>query len=153
MKIRSILLSSELEFRNYVISNSQNISQVIIFEDILDCVSFFYCFCKDGTIVATKEFMCKSFSFFRKTYNDVSCKFLWPKIHNNIDFRRKKKISLNQSCRNIRFRSNFACCAKTRDARNQISSISCFNYFTSFTLNHHLIPMFAKGLVLFVLLA
>lgn len=72
MKIRTVILSSEVEFRNYVISNSQNISQVIIFEDILDCVSFFYCFCKDGTIVATKEFMCKSFSFFRKTYNDVA---------------------------------------------------------------------------------
>ena len=84
MKIRTIILSSEIEFRNYVISNYPNISQVIIFEDILDGVSFFYCFFKDGTIIATKEFMYKPFSHFRKIYSDMA-KHINFSIVNNPD--------------------------------------------------------------------
>ena len=67
MELKTIILSSEEEFRNYIISNSSNIYKFIIFEDALNNVIFFYCFDKNRVIISTKEYR-KNFSFFKNKY-------------------------------------------------------------------------------------
>lgn len=68
-----IILSSEKELRDYVISNHQNIYQIIVFEDILDHTIFFYCFKENNSlIVATKEFFYKDFSFYKNSYEKLA---------------------------------------------------------------------------------
>ena len=49
------VLKSELEFRKYIILNSNLISKIIIFEDSLEGITYFYCFSNDEVIAATKE--------------------------------------------------------------------------------------------------
>ena len=44
MNYEMTIFNSEKDFRKYVIQNRNNISQIIVFEDILDHVVFFYCF-------------------------------------------------------------------------------------------------------------
>ena len=55
MEVKTIILDSELEFRDYVVHYSRDIKLIVIFEDILDYTIFFYCFTKKGDIVASKE--------------------------------------------------------------------------------------------------
>lgn len=50
----TFILNSELEFRNYIISFSNEIMKIIIFEDTLDNIIYFYCFTRK-LILATKE--------------------------------------------------------------------------------------------------
>ena len=66
------ILGSENELRAYVLSNAQNICQIIVFEDILDKTIFFYCFKTDNSIVATKEFFYKNFSFYKRCYKKLA---------------------------------------------------------------------------------
>ena len=67
--MNTIILNTELEFRNYIIKNINNILQIILFEDELDQIIFFYCFFQNDIIIATKEPACKNFSFYKKTYH------------------------------------------------------------------------------------
>ena len=62
MKLNTHILSSELEFRNYIQKDIENIIKIIIFEDILDKTIFFYCFMNNNTIIATKESTLNNFS-------------------------------------------------------------------------------------------
>ena len=71
MGLKTIIFNSELEFRNYVILNSKRISSIIVFEDLLDCTIFFYCFFQEGLIVATKEHSENNFSTYRKIYQQL----------------------------------------------------------------------------------
>ena len=72
MKCKMTILNSEKELRKYVISKHSDIYQIIVFEDILDHVIFFYCFNKNNSIVATKEFFYEDFSFYKKSYEKLA---------------------------------------------------------------------------------
>lgn len=91
MELKTIILHSEYEFRNFVISSSQDISHIIIFEDTLDCTNFFYCFDKNGSIIATKELIYADFSHIKEIYTQVA-----KKIHFSISnyYDRKNAIKL-----------------------------------------------------------
>ena len=75
MEFKTITLNSEYEFRNYVISNTQNISKIIIFEDNLENIIYFYCFYKNGNIIATKELNHIDFFHIKETYKDLATDF------------------------------------------------------------------------------
>ena len=66
------VLKSELEFRKYIILNSNLISKIIIFEDSLEGITYFYCFSNDEVIAATKELSSNIFSKFREIYVKLS---------------------------------------------------------------------------------
>ena len=68
MKSEINIFNSELEFRNHVILNSKRISQIYVFEDILDSIIFFYCFREDYSVFATKEASSNNFSYYREIY-------------------------------------------------------------------------------------
>lgn len=50
----TFILNNELDFRNYIIKHKNEIMKIIIFEDNLDNIIFFYCFTKK-IILASKE--------------------------------------------------------------------------------------------------
>ena len=72
MEYKMTVLNSESIFRNYVNSNIQNISQIIIFKDILECKNYFYCFNKNGSIVVTTSSGYQKFSVIRKIYKRLA---------------------------------------------------------------------------------
>ena len=74
MELKTIVFNSELEFRKYVILNSNKSSRIIVFEDVLDNVIFFYSFIKDDLIVSTKERLNNNFSTYRKIYSNLTSK-------------------------------------------------------------------------------
>lgn len=67
--MKTIILNSELVFRNYIIRRVEFIDKIIIFGDTLDNNIFFYCFMHDGTIIATKELELNRFSYYVNVYN------------------------------------------------------------------------------------
>ncbi|MBR3132483.1 MAG: hypothetical protein IKG42_00115 [Clostridia bacterium] len=75
MKQKTKILSSERDFRNYINSNKSSIKQILVFEDLLYKTIFFYCFCKDNLIVATKEYNNRNFSFYLKKYEKIAKKY------------------------------------------------------------------------------
>lgn len=50
----TFIINSELEFRNYILKYKDYIKKIIIFEDSLDNIVYFYLF-TNNTILATKE--------------------------------------------------------------------------------------------------
>lgn len=72
MEHKTTILNSEAEFRNYVISNYQNVSQIIVFKDVLESTNYFYCFNQNGSIVATKGLGYKKFSSTKKIYKRLA---------------------------------------------------------------------------------
>ena len=72
MKIKNIILNSESEFRKYIISNSDDILKIFVFEDSLDPIIFFYCFFSNGLIIATKEPSTKEFLYYNKIYTQLT---------------------------------------------------------------------------------
>ena len=82
MKLNTHILSSELEFRNYIQKDIENIIKIIIFEDILDKTIFFYCFMNNNTIIATKESTLNNFSSYVKLYKDLTNKYKFHTINN-----------------------------------------------------------------------
>ena len=73
MENKTVILNSEWKFRNYVFSNFQDISRIIIFEDILEHVIFLYCFHND-LIVGAKSIFNQSFSSFISEFNEIAKK-------------------------------------------------------------------------------
>ena len=71
MKVNSIILKSELEFREYITYNSEEILKIFIFEDKLDNLIFFYCFTNDS-MIAVKENLIKPFSYYKEIYGLLS---------------------------------------------------------------------------------
>ena len=82
MSIKTNILNSELEFRDYLIENINYINKIIVFEDILDHVIFFYCFMENNTIIATKELELNNFSYYAKVYKYLAKKYLFHDINN-----------------------------------------------------------------------
>ena len=72
----TFLLDSELNFRDYITKNINKIMKIIIFEDDLDNIIYFYCFCSKY-ILATKENN-KDFNYFLKIYKE---------LNNNLNFK------------------------------------------------------------------
>lgn len=72
MELKSKILSSELEFRKYIIQNRRDIKRIFICEDSLDNLIYFYCFANDNVFVATKEQSAKKMASFIKTYLKLS---------------------------------------------------------------------------------
>ena len=79
MEFECIIFNSELEFRKYVIQHVKNIQRVLVFEDELDQMIFFYCFTKGHIYVSTKELSIKDFSSFKETYSHLA-----SELHLNI---------------------------------------------------------------------
>ena len=75
MNYEMTIFNSEKDFRKYVIQNRNNISQIIVFEDILDHVVFFYCFNQNKILTTAKETKYKDFSTYYKIYSLLSKKF------------------------------------------------------------------------------
>ena len=73
MITKTIILKNELEFREYITYNSEEILKIYIFEDYLDNTIFFYSFTND-TIVATKEIKEKPFYYYKEIYSLLSSK-------------------------------------------------------------------------------
>jgi len=74
MELKTIILNSEVELRDYVAKSSHNITQIIVFEDALDNTIFFYCFTKNGLIYACKEPSAKKFRYYKKIYKQLAKK-------------------------------------------------------------------------------
>lgn len=74
MEVKTIILNSEQEFRNQVILHPHVISQIIVFEDVLDQTIFFYCFTQNGFIYTCKEPSTKKFHFYKKMYKQLAKK-------------------------------------------------------------------------------
>ena len=75
MELQTIIFNSELEFRNYVIHNSGRALHIIVFEDVLSNVVFFYCFFQGGLVVAAKEFLWDdSFFVYKEIYEHLATK-------------------------------------------------------------------------------
>ena len=68
MELETILLCSELEFRHYVTQHRNTVQGIWIWEDVLDSIIYFYCFCSQGTIVATKESIYMHFPYYLGIY-------------------------------------------------------------------------------------
>lgn len=66
--MNTIIFDSELEFRNYLIENSESIISIMLFEDKLDNVIYFYSFTKNSLIIATKELSIKNYDYYNKKY-------------------------------------------------------------------------------------
>ncbi len=64
----TFILKSEIELRKYINSHKNIIMKIIVFEDTLDNVVYFYCFTKN-IMLATKEF--KKFECFINIYNEI----------------------------------------------------------------------------------
>ena len=72
MKQDCKIVNSESQFRSYVSNNFLNISKIIIFMDYLDNTIYFYCFCNDGSFVATSEYNLKRIYYFERKYFKLS---------------------------------------------------------------------------------
>ncbi len=72
MRLDTIIFNSELEFRNYVIQNLKTIDGLIIFEDPLEDVLFFYGFWQNSVVIATKEHSCSKFEKYKKIYKKIA---------------------------------------------------------------------------------
>lgn len=66
--MNTIIFDSELEFRNYLIENSESIISIMLFEDKLDNVIYFYSFAKNSLIIASKELSIKNYDYYNKKY-------------------------------------------------------------------------------------
>ena len=92
----SIIFKNELEFREYITYNSEEILKIFIFEDELDNIIFFYAFTND-LIVAAKENMLKPFSYYEEIY-----KLLSKKIKLSAYLKKDKVLKLTKNSRNTR---------------------------------------------------
>ena len=82
MNLKTIILNSELVFRNYIVRRIEFIDKIIIFGDTLDNIIFFYCFMDDGTIIATKELELSRFSYYVDVYNFLAKNYHFYDINN-----------------------------------------------------------------------
>ena len=68
--MKMMILNSEIEFRNYIVSNQKDISNIIIGYDSLDEVIYFYSYIYE-TIIATK-INSTDFLYYTNIYNDIN---------------------------------------------------------------------------------
>ena len=89
MKYNYIGFNSELEFRNYVLHNKNNIDKLYVFEDTLDNIIFFYCITINGTIVATK-LKSNCFNAYSNLYKKINDELLLNVYSNKKSLKLKK---------------------------------------------------------------
>ena len=75
MEKELVIFDSEMKFRSCVTSHPENVFRIIIFEDILEHVIFFYCVGFENLIYAAKDFDYKHFSSFVQTYIEFAKQF------------------------------------------------------------------------------
>lgn len=75
MNSKFIIFKYEREFRNYIINNYKNINKIIIFEDSLDNVIYFYCFTLNNIVISCKENNIKNILYYEKVYLMLSNKY------------------------------------------------------------------------------
>lgn len=80
----TIIFDSEVKFRKYLIKNSENISNIIIFEDSLDNTIFFYSFTTNNLILASKNSLNNNFEYYLKIYKKII-----TKLNLNIEYETK----------------------------------------------------------------
>lgn len=71
MKPSSIIFDSELDFRNFLIENSKDIKNIIIYEDNLDKYIYFYSFTINNLLLATKEPITNDFYYYSEIYENL----------------------------------------------------------------------------------
>lgn len=69
--MNTIIFNSELEFRNYLIEHLEDIINVMVLEDKLDSVIYFYSFTKNDLLLASKELSIKDFDYYSKKYKKL----------------------------------------------------------------------------------
>lgn len=69
--MNTIIFNSELEFRNYLIEHLEDILNVILLEDKLDSVIYFYSFTKNDLLLSSKELSIKDFDYYSKKYKKL----------------------------------------------------------------------------------
>ncbi len=72
--MNTIIFDCEFKFRQYLIKYSKNINNMVILEDKLDSVIFFYSFTDDNLILASRESSLKSFEYYNKIYRKLTKK-------------------------------------------------------------------------------
>ena len=77
----TIILNSELEFQEYVITHQDDIISIVIAYDKLEEIMLFYSFL-DNLIVATAK-KTKDYSHYLKTYNEINNKLNLTAITDN----------------------------------------------------------------------
>lgn len=88
----TIIFDSEVKFRKYLIKNSENISNIIIFEDSLDNTIFFYSFTTNNLILASKNSLNNNFEYYLKIYKKII-----TKLNLNIEYNSKNPKVLKLS--------------------------------------------------------
>ena len=79
--MHTIVFDSEKEFRKYLIKNYKDIINVILLEDKLENIIFFYSFTNNNLIIASKHSSITDFEYFYKIYQK-----LMEKIELNIEY-------------------------------------------------------------------
>lgn len=79
--MHTIVFDSEKEFRKYLIKNYKDIINVILLEDKLENIIFFYSFTNNNLIIASKHSSTTDFEFFYKIYQK-----LIEKLELNIEY-------------------------------------------------------------------
>lgn len=69
--MNTIVYDSELKFRKYLIKNSDDIINVIILEDKLDNIIYFYSFTNNNFIISSKEYSKEAFEYYSKIYKNL----------------------------------------------------------------------------------
>lgn len=71
MKLKSIIFKSELDFRNFIVKNSNDILNIFICEDNLDNCIYFYSFTSNNFLFETKEPTSNNFSYYVEIYKNL----------------------------------------------------------------------------------
>ena len=71
----TIIFDSELKFRKHLIKNYNDIQNIILFEDRLDDVIYFYCFTNNELILSTKKSSIKDFEYYSNIYQKLFKKY------------------------------------------------------------------------------
>ena len=64
----TFILNSELKLRNYINNYSDEIMKIILFEDSLDNIVYFYCYTKK-ILLTTKDYL--SFDYYYNIYTKI----------------------------------------------------------------------------------
>ena len=89
MKLNSIVYKSEIDFRNFVLHNINNIDKLYVFEDVLDKIIFFYCITKNNYYVSSKV-ESSSFNIYKRIYEEINNKLGLKKEYNEKTLKLKR---------------------------------------------------------------
>ena len=74
MEPKTTVLNSEAEFRNALMQDASDVSQILVVKDVLDETIYFYYYTGNGQLHAAKESSLKNFSSYKKVYKRIAKK-------------------------------------------------------------------------------